>query len=99
MAQEIDLDIQLEVVRSRCTIMAAEKKLRRSKYQRRPLTDSEITTALEQKAYFLGRSLKAAVNPFEGWEKHQCADRLARSFQIGRGISSGNHADGQNGPH
>lgn len=85
MDQNLDLDLQLAVVRSRCTIMATEKKLKKSRHQRRPLSEAEIQMALEQKAFFLGRELKSDVNPFDGWDKHDCADRLAHSFQIGCG--------------
>lgn len=82
MAEYLDPEVMLAVVRSRCTIRSTRRKLEKARHQRRPLSRAEIETALEQKAFFLGRELKTDVNPFEGWDLEN-ADRLAQSFRLG----------------
>lgn len=84
MTDEIHPEVMLAIVRSRCTIRATERKLKKSRYRRRPLSDGEIEAMLEQKAFFLGRQLKTDRNPFQDWDDPN-AERLAKSFQIGRG--------------
>lgn len=84
MAKQDELDAVLQRVRARGTIVAVERNLKKARYRRESLSDEEIKSMLEQKAYYLGRQVPGDSNPFDDWD-HPGADRLAKSYRIGRG--------------
>lgn len=77
------IDKKILYLKVRSILKITEKQLRQRRFQRKPLTDNEVNTALIQKAFYLGREHNDIDNPFHTIN-HPVAAQIAASFTSGQ---------------